>query len=157
MSLGEVLEVLIDHLTTSEVFAVWRATRGEEGETSPEVVAVMCGRMRLAWKPSYTMTRLYDKMMHTCRCTRCGRPTRSVACKNFRSIFLCGECGDEVLVSRKDIRDLVVTQEMRVKKYVTKRLWQRAGLVRARRAPRGGSYLYWMDEVEAFLYAERVA
>lgn len=153
MSLGEVFNFLLDHLTTSEIFAVWQAV--EEEDPSVEIVPFLCERMCLVWKPSYTMTQLYDKMMHTARCSRCGKPTRSVACKNLRSILLCGECGGKVLVSRKDIRDLVVTQDVRVRKYVTKRLWERAGLLRARRAPRGGSYLYWLDEVEAFLFVAK--
>lgn len=144
-----VVETLMDYLVIADVVSLWYSIG--RPRLSKSAIALVCTRLNLTWKRSYTMECLVAKLSSTCRCSMCGKPTRSIAI-HHRRVYLCTKCGSDVLVSRRQIRDIVLELPMHVQSRVTKTPWStrrapNTQLTVARRGPHGGGFLYWRSDL----------
>ena len=145
MSLEDVFDHIIDHLTLVDIVSTWEAL----GETplNREVVSMLCKRIKLKYRAKYSMQHIVSKFRTTYRCGTCGIPTRCVVVKNHRRELLCTDCAPNCLVSRNQVRHMLSTYPKEIQKRVTKTPWHTSGVKLARKSPHGGAYLYWKCDI----------
>lgn len=133
-----VANILVDHLNVESIFSLARAL-DDDGVWSTDTRVLLYKRMGLRSNSKWSVSQLSERMR--VRCIECGSRTRSLAMRGDAVVRLCADCGDTLLVSRKQIRKRNMRASQRT-------LWKTLQV--ARRGRFGTGLLYWDSDVIQF-------